>query len=117
MRSTQALRTSVVRYAAAFFIIFVSLLVRFAFQRWLGVSVPYLHFFPAVMIAAWFGGFGPGVVATLLAATTAVYFSLKPQTLHHTEPRRHDHDSGLHCDRRGDFVAVRVGAALRGRVP
>ena len=80
MRSTQALRTSVVRYAAAFFIIFVSLLVRFAFQRWLGVSVPYLHFFPAVMIAAWFGGFGPGVVATLLAATTAVYFSLKPQS-------------------------------------
>jgi PAS domain S-box-containing protein len=80
MPSTQALRASVVRYAAAFFIIFISLLVRFAFQRWLGVSVPYLHFFPAVMIAAWFGGFGPGVVATLLAATTAVYLSLKPQT-------------------------------------
>ncbi len=78
--STQRPWTSVVRYTAPFLIIFTSLLVRLAFQRWLGVSVPYLHFFPAVMIAAWFGGLGPGIVATLLAAATAAYFSLRPQS-------------------------------------
>jgi Domain of unknown function (DUF4118) len=80
IQSTQRPWTSVVRYAAPFLIIFTSLLIRFAFQRWLGVSVPYLHFFPAVMIAAWFGGLGPGIVTTLLAAATALYFSLKPQS-------------------------------------
>ena len=80
IRSTPRPWTSVVRYAAPFLIVFTSLLIRFAFQRWLGVSVPYLHFFPAVMIAAWFGGLGPGIVATLLAAATAAYFSLRPQS-------------------------------------
>jgi len=80
IRSTPRPWTSVVRYAAPFLIIFTSLLVRFAFQRWLGVSVPYLHFFPAVMIAAWFGGLGPGIVTTLLAAATALYFLLRPQS-------------------------------------
>jgi signal transduction histidine kinase len=79
-RSTQRPWTSVIRYAAPFVIIFTSLVVRFAFQRWLGVSVPYLHFFPAVMIAAWFGGLGPGIVTTLLATATALYFSLRPHS-------------------------------------
>src|SRR6266545_898661 len=79
-RSTPRPWTSVIRYAAPFVIVSTSLLVRFAFQRWLGVSVPYLHFFPAVMIAAWFGGLGPGIVATLLSASTAVYFFLKPHS-------------------------------------
>jgi K+-sensing histidine kinase KdpD len=41
--------------------------------------VPYLHFFPAVMIAGWFGGFGPGLVATLLSGAVAFYFFLAPQ--------------------------------------
>jgi PAS domain S-box-containing protein len=77
-RSTQRVWTSTVRYAAAFLIVSTSLLVRFAFQRWLGASVPYLHFFPAVMIAAWFGGLGPGISATLLSAATAIYFALRP---------------------------------------
>src|SRR5258706_15053217 len=79
-RSTRRLSTSVVRYSVPFLLIFASLLVRLTVQRWLGVSVPYLHFFPAVMIAAWFGGLGPGIVATLLSAATAVYFVLRPQS-------------------------------------
>jgi PAS domain S-box-containing protein len=79
-QSTQRSWTGVIRYAAPFVIIFTSLVIRFAFQRWLGVSVPYLHFFPAVMIAAWFGGLGPGIATTLLAAAAALYFSLRPQS-------------------------------------
>ena len=80
VRSTERLSTSAVRYAAPFLLVLTSLLVRLTFQRWLGVSVPYLHFFPAVMIAAWFGGLGPGIVATLLSAATAVYFFLAPHS-------------------------------------
>jgi PAS domain S-box-containing protein len=78
-RSSQRLATSAVRYAVPFLLILTSLLIRLATQRWLGVSVPYLHFFPAVMIAAWFGGLGPGILATLLSAATAAYFFLEPQ--------------------------------------
>jgi len=63
------------------------------------VSVPYLHFFPAVMISAWFGGLGPGIVATLLSAGAAVYFSLRPSFITLT-PRRCEHDSDLHRDQR-----------------
>ena len=80
VRSTQRLSTSAVRYAVPFLLILASLLLRLTFQRWLGVSVPYLHFFPAVMIAAWFGGLGPGIVATLLSAATAIYFFLEPHS-------------------------------------
>ncbi len=78
--STKRLSTNAVRYTIPFLLIFTSLLVRFTFQRWLGASVPYLHFFPAVMFAAWFGGLGPGIVATLLSGATAIYFSLKPNS-------------------------------------
>ena len=80
VRSTERFSTSTVRYAAPFLLVLTSLLVRLTFQRWLGVSVPYLHFFPSVMIAAWFGGLGPGVVATLLSAAVAVYFFLAPHS-------------------------------------
>jgi PAS domain S-box-containing protein len=78
--STQRLSTGAVRYAVPFLLIFVSVLVRLTLERWFGLSVPYRHFFPAVMIAAWFGGFGPGIVATLLSAATAMYFAIRPHT-------------------------------------
>jgi K+-sensing histidine kinase KdpD len=80
VRSTERFSTSTVRYAVPFLLVLTSLLVRLTFQRWLGVSVPYLHFFPSVMIAAWFGGLGPGVVATLLSAAVAIYFFLAPHS-------------------------------------
>ena len=67
-----------IRYAVPFLLILVSLLIRLTLQRWLGVSVPYLHFFPVVIIAAWFGGLGPGILATLLCAATAVFFFMRP---------------------------------------
>jgi len=47
-------------------------------QPWLGLSVPYLQFFLAVLLAAWYGGFGPGVLATGLAALTSMYLYLPP---------------------------------------
>jgi PAS domain S-box-containing protein len=49
-------------------------------RRWLGDalghSVPYLLFFPAVILAALYGGFGPGLVATLSSAAAAGYWFL-----------------------------------------
>ena len=53
-------------------------LVRAAADPWLGRSVPYLMFYPAVMIAAWWGGFWPGVFATALSAAAAAFAYLRP---------------------------------------
>ncbi|MDB5291574.1 MAG: domain S-box protein, partial [Phycisphaerales bacterium] len=52
----------------------LSLLVRWPLWPVLGNAVPQMTFFPAVMIAAYFGGFWPGIAATLLSAFAANYF-------------------------------------------
>src|SRR5947209_13311589 len=52
----------------------VSLLVRWPLWPLLGNAVPQMTFFPAVMIAAYVGGFWPGIVATILSAAAANYF-------------------------------------------
>ena len=52
----------------------VSLLIRWPLWPVLGDAVPHMTFFPAVMIAAYFGGFWPGLLATVLSAVAANYF-------------------------------------------
>jgi PAS domain S-box-containing protein len=51
---------------------------RLALSAWLGDSVPYMQFFPAILVAAWYGGFGPGAVATALSAAAAMALFLAP---------------------------------------
>jgi PAS domain S-box-containing protein len=53
-------------------------LIRFAADPWLGRSVPYLMYYPAVMLASWYGGFWPGVLATALSAGAAAFWYLVP---------------------------------------
>ena len=55
-----------------------ALLLRYALRPWLGANVPYLPFFPAILLAAWYGGFGAGAMATALAALAAMYLFLPP---------------------------------------
>ena len=54
------------------------LVLRFVLHPVLGQSVPYLQFFPAIMLAAWIGGLGPGLLATALSTALAEYFFLEP---------------------------------------
>jgi PAS domain S-box-containing protein len=42
-------------------------------------SSPFMLFFAAVMVAAWFGGLGAGLLATVLSALLSNYFFLVPQ--------------------------------------
>jgi PAS domain S-box-containing protein len=77
--SDRALTTSTVRgYTVAVVLVGGSLLLRLALEPWLGLKVPYLQFFPAILAAGWYGGFGPCAVATLLSALAAMYFFLPP---------------------------------------
>ena len=68
----------VIRYATAVVLIGAFLLLRFTLQPVLGQSVPYLLFFPAIMLAAWIGGVGPGLLATALSTALAAHFFLEP---------------------------------------
>src|SRR2546423_974914 len=72
-------RVRIVAYAVAVLAPAASLLVRWPLWPVLGDAVPHMTFFPAVMVAAYFGGFGPGLLATILSAVAANY--LIPQQL------------------------------------
>jgi len=73
--------TAVSRYLVALAAIAVSLLFRYAFRDTFGLDVPYLQFYPAIIVAAWYGGLGPGLLATGASVLTAMYFLLPPAGL------------------------------------
>jgi len=58
--------------------VLVATLLRLAADPWLGRTVPYLLYYPAVMVAAWYGGFWSGILATALSALIASYWYLAP---------------------------------------
>ena len=63
------------------------LLLRLALEPiWEG-RLPYITFFPAIMVSAWLGGVGAGLATTFLCALGAAYFLLAPfQSLRVTDP-------------------------------
>jgi two-component system, LuxR family, sensor kinase FixL len=71
----------VVRYGIAITVTVTALGLRLLLEPLLGTSVPYLQFFPAILLAAWYGGFGPGALATGLGALIAMYRFLPPAGL------------------------------------
>ena len=64
----------------------VAALFRYLLSDSLGAKVPYLQFFPAVMLAAWYGGFGPGLLCTVASALASMYFLLPPAGLAVSDP-------------------------------
>src|SRR5207244_1679335 len=67
-------RSRLVPYGVAVLATAASLLIRWPLRPVLGEAVPHMTFFPAVMIAAYFGGFWPGLLATILSAAAASHF-------------------------------------------
>ena len=73
-----------IRYLCAVAFVLAAWLIRHAAQPLIGGAAPYLLFGPAALAGAWYGGFGPGVLATLLAAIAGVqvqFPSLEPALL------------------------------------
>jgi two-component system, LuxR family, sensor kinase FixL len=66
------------RYLVALLLVAASLLLRLSLQPWLGDKVPFFEFFPAIMLAAWLGGFGPGIAAMSASAALALFFFMPP---------------------------------------
>jgi two-component system sensor kinase FixL len=66
------------RYGVALAAFGAALLFRYLLRGSFGLKVPYLQFYPATIVAAWYGGLGPGVLTTTLSAVVAMSFLLPP---------------------------------------
>ena len=71
MAWTAPLRRIRSRYVLAILVVLLAAGVRVLFLGALGTRVPYVTFFPAVMLASLYGGVGPGLLATCLSALCA----------------------------------------------
>ena len=67
LRAAPSLR----HYAAGIAMVALAGLARWTLAPVFGDQLPFLTYFPAVTMAAWYGGFAPGVLATLVAALLA----------------------------------------------
>jgi signal transduction histidine kinase len=56
----------------------IACLVRLAMGPFLGSLFPFLFFFPAILVSAWYGGFWPGLLSTLLSACLLLIFWIEP---------------------------------------
>src|SRR5215470_18001908 len=66
------------RYLVAGLILTITLLVRAALGPLLPERSPYMLFNLAVMVSAWYGGFGPGLLTSFLGAFLAHHFFVQP---------------------------------------
>lgn len=44
----------------------------------IGDAFAFIQYYPAIALAAWLGGFGPGLLSTMLAAVAVTFFQLAP---------------------------------------
>ncbi len=68
----------VLRYLLAVACVAAATVLRLALEPLWGLNLPFFTFFPATIAAAWIGGFGPGVVASVLSALVVDFFWLHP---------------------------------------
>jgi signal transduction histidine kinase len=66
------------RFAVALVAVAIASLARAAMTPLLGYRFQFLTFFPAILVSAWYGGFWPGVFATVLSAGAISVIWLQP---------------------------------------
>ncbi len=69
---------TLLRYSAAAAAVAVAVLLRLLLMPVLGLHLPLLLLWPAVLFAAWYGGLRPGLVATLLSALVVALWLFRP---------------------------------------
>ncbi|MCI0352971.1 MAG: PAS domain S-box protein, partial [Acidobacteriales bacterium] len=75
---TSKTRSYLRQIAIALSTIVLALLVKFLLLQMLPLDYPFLIFFTAVVVSAWFGGLTSGLLATLLSAVLVRYFFIEP---------------------------------------
>ena len=76
--AVQVQPSRLLRYGVALGSAAVAVLLRDALNPLWGDRLPFLTLYPAVLISAWYGGMGPGLLATALGACAASYLWLAP---------------------------------------
>jgi hypothetical protein len=72
---TRETRRTLIAYAVACAAVTVAAALRMMINPLLIQSLPLITFYPAVMISGWFGGLGPGLLATGLSTAVAAFLS------------------------------------------
>ncbi len=85
---TEISRSGPLHYMGAIAIVMVFGLLQWWLIQSFNLKMTFLMFFPAIMIGAWYGGWRPGALATLLSGALADYYFLEP--IHHFLPLK-DH--------------------------
>jgi PAS domain S-box-containing protein len=67
-----------VQYAFAVLVVILASLLREFLNPVLGEGVPFILFYPTVVLAAWFGGLGPGLLTTVLSVFISWYVFMRP---------------------------------------
>jgi PAS domain S-box-containing protein len=66
------------RYLPALLLVSTATCIKLVVFRGLELQLPFAFFYVAVVASAWWGGFGPGLLATFLSSMAARYFFLTP---------------------------------------
>src|SRR3712207_9467754 len=69
------------RYGVATLAVGVALLIKLLLDPLTVQDTPFLLVFSAIIVSAWYGGLGPGVMATGLSVLATDYFFLYPRGL------------------------------------
>ena len=86
-RSSSLQHRRVLRYGVALAAVVAGFGLHVALTAWIGPGLAtYTTFYPAVMVAALLGGFGPGLLATALTGLTTAYWILPPAGLSIASP-------------------------------
>jgi PAS domain S-box-containing protein len=71
-------RSALARYLAVPVAVATALLLRLVLWPEMQYELPFLLLWPAVMFCAWYGGLGPGLLATMVSAFAAYRFLIEP---------------------------------------
>lgn len=76
--SASAVKTHIKTYSVVAASVVLSTLARFALAPLLGTRAAFIVYFPALVLSAWVGGWGGGLVALALSTLAATYYFLSP---------------------------------------
>jgi K+-sensing histidine kinase KdpD len=71
-------RTILARYCVAAAAVGFVLVIKTPIELWVGSGPPLILFIPALTFSAWFGGMGPGMLATVLSVLSCNYLYFPP---------------------------------------
>src|SRR5882724_8171577 len=66
-------RSAALRYGVALAVSVAAIVLRASLMRSVGGRFVFIPFFPAIVLAAWYGGLGPGLLATAITGAITAY--------------------------------------------